>query len=143
MNPLHKGIRLEQRDDADRAWRSICTVCSAAGPWCWTRRRAAESPPRCQRTGPAKRTVVAYDRRVFTVREASRLPCDVDVQPGDRVRIVLTATVKDYPEVTLARDGAVELNVLIEAYDGRITKVLDRAKPKPRRRKVSRAAAEG
>jgi len=71
------------------------------------------------------------------VRDATRFADRVGVSEGDRVQIVLVATVKDFSQ-HLARDGKRELNAICEALEGRVVKVLDNEKP--RRRRVKRAA---
>jgi hypothetical protein len=78
-----------------------------------------------------KRKLLTYHRRVFSVRDATRFPCRLDLDEGDRVEIRLIGTVRDFSQ-HLALDGYRELNVHIQAYSGAVVKVLDKEKPKRR-----------
>lgn len=78
---------------------------------------------------------IRYDRRVFNVTGATHLPDRKGVEQGDRVEVRLICTVRKLsPE--LAKDSKYELVAVLEAYDGRIVKIIDRQPPrKPRAKK--------
>lgn len=81
---------------------------------------------------------IRYDRRMFSVTGATHFPDRKGLEPGDRVEVRLTCTVRSLPTPTLAKDGKWELNTVLEAYDGRVVKVLDRQPPaKVRTRKAT------
>ena len=82
----------------------------------------------------ARRTIVtSFDQTRFGVRGANDLPDDLGVKYGDRVGCYIEGTCVDVIEST-KREGSSERMVVIEAYDGRLLRIIDEAIPRKRRR---------
>ncbi len=90
-----------------------------------------------------RRTIVAsFDQTRFGLRGANDLPDDVGVKYGDRVACYIEGTCIDVIEST-KREGRSERTVVIEAYDGRLLRIIDEAIPRKRRRRRKRVTNDG
>jgi hypothetical protein len=89
----------------------------------------------------ARRLLVAScDETRFGVRGANDLDDEFGITYGDRVGVYIEGNCVDVIETT-TRDGRRERAAVIEAYDGRVLRIIDEAVFRRRRRRRRRAAS--
>jgi hypothetical protein len=83
--------------------------------------------------------VVSCDDTRFSVRGAVDLADELGIRQGDRVGVYIEGNCVEEHDTT-ERDGRRVRSVVIEAYDGRVTDIIDEAifhRRRRRRRKVT------